>query len=149
LRKMLQSWRGAAFTAEELQGFDLKKLLGAGCQLQLIHKTNERGVFAVVENIMALPKGTPKPETGSVTFFDMDDAATYELFATLPRYIQEKIAQAENFPGTGLTLPEKNGNGNGHGNGAHHYGDPPPASYAEYTGGGSFEEIEDDGELPF
>ncbi|MCL1855095.1 MAG: hypothetical protein FWF86_05120 [Clostridia bacterium] len=140
LRKMLQSWRGAAFTAEELQGFDLKKLLGAGCQLQLIHKTNERGTFAVVENIMALPKGSPKPEAESVTFFDMDDAATYEVFASLPRYIQEKAAQAENFAGTGLALPEKNGNGNGNGNGGYQYGDPPPASFVE---------IESDDELPF
>ena len=35
LRQALQSWRGKAFTAEELQGFDLKKVLGVG--LSLIH----------------------------------------------------------------------------------------------------------------
>lgn len=34
LRQALQSWRGKAFTAEELQGFDLKKVLGVGCQLR-------------------------------------------------------------------------------------------------------------------
>lgn len=28
LRQALQSWRGKAFTAEELQGFDLRKVLG-------------------------------------------------------------------------------------------------------------------------
>jgi hypothetical protein len=147
LRKMLQSWRGSAFTAEELQGFDLKKLLGAACQLQLIHKTNERGTFAVVENIMQLPKGTPAPKADRAIIFDMDDEATYETFATLPRYIQEKIAQAENFAATNLTLPEKNGNGAG----AYSYGEAPPDQYpGDASGVGSFAETDsDDDDLPF
>jgi len=39
LRKDLESWRGKSFTATELEGFDLKNLLGVDCQLQVIHKT--------------------------------------------------------------------------------------------------------------
>ena len=30
LRKALQSWRGKSFTPQELKGFDLRKVLGAG-----------------------------------------------------------------------------------------------------------------------
>jgi len=140
LRKMLQSWRGKPFTAEELQGFELKKLLGASCQLQLIHKENERGTFAVVDSIMALPKGMPKPEAEKTAVFDMDEPETYEVFNTLPRYIQEKVSQAENFAATGLTLPEKNGNGYGNGGSSYSYGAPPPAN---------FEEISSEDDLPF
>ena len=143
LRKMLTSWRGKPFTQEELKDFDLTKLLGASCQLQLIHKESERGTYAVVDSIMALPKGMVKPIAEKTTFFDMDDPATYAEFTTLPRYIQEKIAQAENFNATGLTLPEKNGNGNGNGNGGtsySSYGAPPPEN---------FEEIGPDDDLPF
>jgi len=147
LHKMLKSWRGKAFTAEELQGFDLRKLLGAGCQLQVIHKSNDRGTFAVVENIMQLPKGAAKPEAESTGFFDMDDAETYAVFDTLPRYIQEKIAQAQNFAATGLVLPAKNGNGNG--NGASSYGEPPPEYYPSNLPEPSFEELCNDDDLPF
>jgi hypothetical protein len=143
LRKMLQSWRGKAFTAEELQGFDLKKLLGASCQLQLIHKLNERGTFAVVDSIMALPKGSPKPKAENTVFFDLDDPATYGVFASLARYIQEKIAQAENFAATGLKLPDRNSSDTSS------YGDPPPEHYAGYMPQGDFEEITGDDDLPF
>jgi len=148
LRKMLQSWRGKAFTAEELQGFDLKKLLGAGCQLQLIHKTNERGTFAVVENIMQLPKGTAKPAVENVAFFDLDDSATYETFESLPRYMMEKISTAENFAASGLVLPDRNSNGSG--GDVSSYGAPPPESYPGYVAApGDYVEIEDDDDLPF
>lgn len=142
LRKMLQSWRGKPFTAEELQGFDLKKLLGASCQLQLIQKTNEHGTYAVVENIMALPAGTPRPKAENTAFFDLDDPDTYGEFASLPRYIQEKIAEAENFGATGLKVPERAG--------AFSYGDPPPERYPGYANSsGDFEEIGADDDLPF
>lgn len=108
LYKALTSWRGKPFTAEELKQFDLSKLLGACCQLQLIHKTSERGnVYAVVENIMALPKGITKPAASKTVRFDLDDPETYGVFATLPRFTQEKIAQADEFDRTGLELPER------------------------------------------
>jgi hypothetical protein len=97
LRKLLESWRGKTFTAEELKGFDLKHLLGVGCQLQVLHKTSERGTYAIVSNLMPLPKGTAKPETGPTAYFDMDDPATYGVYETLSRYLQEKISKAENF----------------------------------------------------
>ena len=63
LRPFLQSWRGKAFTAAELEGFDVAKLLGAPCQLQVLHKTGNNGkTYANVTAIMPLPKGTVAPE---------------------------------------------------------------------------------------
>lgn len=62
LRKFLTSWRGKVFTPEELQGFDLEKVIGAPCILQIIHNTRPDGkVFANIDNIMPLPKGYNKP----------------------------------------------------------------------------------------
>jgi len=108
LYKALISWRGKAFTPEELQKFDLPNLLGACCLLQLIHKTSERGnAYAAVENIMALPKGTAKPEASRTVIFDLDDPATYGVFETLPRYTQETIEKADEFDKTGLVVPER------------------------------------------
>ena len=137
LRKMLQSWRGKPFTPEELQKFDLPNLLGACCLLQLIHKTSERGnAYAAVENIMALPKGTAKPEASRTVIFDLDDPATYGVFETLPRYTQETIEKADEFGKTGLVVPERPARSSA----------PRPAQ----PGCGDFEEIvTDDGDMVF
>lgn len=53
LRRDLECWRGRKFTDEELQGFDLEKLLGANCQLQVVHNLSDEGrVFANVQAIV-------------------------------------------------------------------------------------------------
>jgi len=140
LRKLLQSWRGQAFTAEELKGFELCNILGAWCQLQVIHKTSERGAYANVDNVMALPKGTKKPKVEKTTYFCLDDPATYGVYETLPRYLQEKIAKAENFAATGLVLPERK---NGSAGAA--VGEAPPVNYP----GDDFDEITGGDDLPF
>jgi hypothetical protein len=61
LRPLLESWRGKKFTEEELKGFDLERLLGANCQLQIIHRiTGEGGTFANVQAIVACGKRQTK-----------------------------------------------------------------------------------------
>ena len=61
LRKDLESWRSRRFTDEELKGFDLENLIGANCQLQIIHNTGEDGsVFANVGAIVPVPRSTAK-----------------------------------------------------------------------------------------
>jgi len=58
LRKDLESWRGRAFTADELSGFDLDNILGKPCMVNVI--TNDKGK-SVIAGIMPLPKGTDTP----------------------------------------------------------------------------------------
>lgn len=61
LRKDLESWRGRKFSDAELKGFDLEKLLGVNCQLQVVHDiTDEGSIFANVQAIVPAPKNTPK-----------------------------------------------------------------------------------------
>lgn len=61
LRKHLEAWRGKKFTAEELKGFDLEKLIGVNCQLQIIHHIADGGrTFANVQAIVPLGKGMTK-----------------------------------------------------------------------------------------
>ena len=102
LRKALQSWRGKAFTAQELKGFDLRKILGVGAVLQVMHKTGENGEYANIETIIPLV-GKKAPPVQPVVF-DLDDPSTYPVFQALPRYIQEGIAKSEGFEYTGLAV---------------------------------------------
>ena len=60
LRKELESWRGRRFTDEELQGFDLEKLIGANAQLNVQHTTKEDKTYANVVSIVPLGKGMVK-----------------------------------------------------------------------------------------
>ena len=57
MRKDLESWRGRAFSEEELKGFDIEKLVGANCFLNLVRNENDK---TVVSAITQLPKGTTK-----------------------------------------------------------------------------------------
>jgi hypothetical protein len=61
LRKDLECWRGRKFTADELKGFDLEKLIGANCQLQVIHNITDEGkVYANVQAIVPHNSKVPK-----------------------------------------------------------------------------------------
>lgn len=61
LRKDLESWRGRSFTEEELDGFDLEKLLSVGCFLNIIHEAKDKKTYANIAAIMKLPKGAVGP----------------------------------------------------------------------------------------
>jgi len=53
LRKHLTSWRGRSFTEEEKKAFDIEKLIGVNCQIQVVHNGN----YANIQAIVPLGKG--------------------------------------------------------------------------------------------
>lgn len=60
LRLTLEMWRGRKFTAEELRGFDVEKLVGVPCQLQVVHNPSDNGtVYANVQAVIKASKHTP------------------------------------------------------------------------------------------
>lgn len=61
LRKDLESWRGKAFTPQELGGFDVENLLHAPCMLNVIHETKDGKTYSNIASIMRLPKGMLPP----------------------------------------------------------------------------------------
>ena len=74
LRKDLQSWRGKSFTDKELEGFNLEKLLGVNCTLQVLHNKKDDKQYANVISIVPLMKHMEKrkPEN-SIKFFSFSD----------------------------------------------------------------------------
>lgn len=91
LRADLESWRGKTFSEPELEGFNLDKLLGTNCMLNIIHKTNDKGTFANVAGVMPLMKDMKKrkPENPLVSF-SFDDAEI-EIPKGTPQWIEDKI----------------------------------------------------------
>lgn len=60
LRKDLTSWRGKAFTKEEREGFDVENVIGANCQLNIVHNESGGNTYANVEAVTPLGKGMQK-----------------------------------------------------------------------------------------
>lgn len=76
LYKDLKSWRGRAFTPEELRGFDVEKLLHVPCTLMLVHEEREGTVYANISAIGRAEKGNElKPSGKYVRVKDRDQGA--------------------------------------------------------------------------
>lgn len=60
LRKDLESWRGRAFTDDELRAFDLEKLIGVNALINVMQVARETGkTYANVTAVMPTKKGMP------------------------------------------------------------------------------------------
>lgn len=91
LRKILQSWRGRAFTPEELKKFDVTTILGAPCLITVTHAPKEggSGVYANIGAVAKLPAGVPVPSLeGEKLLYDADNLGTFEK---LRPWLQELI----------------------------------------------------------
>jgi hypothetical protein len=80
LRKILQSWRGKAFTPEELKKFDVTTILGKPCLITVTHEPKDGGgVYANVGAVAKLPNGVPAPTLeGETLLYDADNLGTFE-----------------------------------------------------------------------
>lgn len=102
LRKHLESWRGRAFTAEELAGFDPINLLGKSCLLNLVTVQGKKGEKVVISAISPLPKGMPAPKTPFhdrlIYSLDNPDPETWEK---LSEGIKRWIGRSEEHKNSG------------------------------------------------
>lgn len=99
LRKMLESWRGKAFTDQEAANFDITKLVGAPCMLNIVHKASADGTktYANITGITPIPKGLQCPEQINPTRVLAYDAWNQELFMTLPEWLADKISSTPEY----------------------------------------------------
>lgn len=97
LRKDLTAWRGKQFSEEELDGFDVAKLLGVACQITVSHETGaDKKIYANIIAVMGLPRGMPKPVgERPPLLYGPDSTGSYDL---LPQWLREKIDSAMDEP---------------------------------------------------
>jgi hypothetical protein len=103
LRKLLQSWRGKAFTPAELEGFDLKNIVGVPCNIQIIHKNgkgaNASKTYANIGSVIPLMKGQEGPKIeGDPVIFDIDTTGPGGAIPdTIPEWIQKRIMDSREY----------------------------------------------------
>lgn len=92
LREFLEAWRGKPFTDKELAGFDLFTILGAPCQVNIIHNESNGKTYANVTGVMPLPKGMDKPKVeGKTVKYSPETPDQYE---EVPEWLRKKIESA-------------------------------------------------------
>lgn len=97
LRAVLESWRGRPFTEEERKGFDIAKLAGAPCLVNVAHETGHDGkTRAKVSAVTPLLKGMERP-TPSTTPFIYDDEHL-DLYDSLPEWLRKKLDEQVREP---------------------------------------------------
>jgi hypothetical protein len=96
LRKDLQSWRGRAFTDQELEGFDLLNVLEKNCMLQIINTTKDGKTYSNISSILPLYKGmTPIPPYTKAQYYSI--AEGFDIPDTIPQWIKDVIMKSEEF----------------------------------------------------
>lgn len=101
LRKDLKSWRGRDFTETEAKSFDITKLMGVPCMLNIIHQPSKDGsrVYANISGVTPMPKGVKCPPQFNDTFELSYDEFDQEVFETLPDFIKDKMKGSLEYAG--------------------------------------------------
>lgn len=99
LRGFLKNWRGKDFTDEEARAFDIEKLLGAPCMLNITHKTKKdgSGVYAEIGSISTMPKGFPCPDQISPSFVFTYEVFDQCVFDSLPEFMRNKMVNSDEY----------------------------------------------------
>jgi hypothetical protein len=96
LRKDLAAWRGRDFTEEEAKAFDVSKLLGAYCMVNVTTSENNGKTYSNVAGLTPLPGALKNAKPAGVhanQVFDLDNP-DMKLFNTFHEKLQEAIKRS-------------------------------------------------------
>lgn len=98
LRQMVETWRGRKFSETELAGFDVAKLCGQCCQLQIMHEVGKEGrIFANVANVLPPPRGTAIRAITPTTVFSVANLTKPELPIGLPDWVSKLVMESREW----------------------------------------------------
>ena len=98
LRKMLIKWRGKDFTPKEMEGFDLKVLLGKSCIITIEHELSEytNKMRDILLTIKQWPKNEkPLEPENELQYFSFQESM--EIPANLPEWMRKAITDSYEY----------------------------------------------------
>jgi hypothetical protein len=93
LRKFIESWFGKKFPHDAAASdFDLQKLLGRRCLINITHTERGTKVYADVNNATPIPKGmvADQVQHNPSLYYSLETPSEM-TFKSLPKFLQEKI----------------------------------------------------------
>ena len=101
LRGDLESWRGKAFSEQELNGFNPKVLIGIPCMLSVIHKDKNGKTRADISAVSKLPKQMTCPDAvHDPVYFSLDEYSD-AAFEKVPKGFQNMIRNCQEWGSLG------------------------------------------------
>jgi hypothetical protein len=96
LRKDLSAWRGRDFTEEEAKAFDISKLIGAYCMVNVTTSENNGKTYSNVAGLTPLPAAlkNSKPEPAHANLIFNLDEPDMKVFNTFHEKLQEAIKKS-------------------------------------------------------
>ncbi|QKS31325.1 MAG: hypothetical protein HT579_21785 [Candidatus Accumulibacter similis] len=92
LRQFLVAWRGRQFTDDELQAFDLRRLAGAPCLLNLVAVERNGKEYRNVVAVSPLPRGMVAPGlVADPIVFEIEDERAESILEQLSEGLQATI----------------------------------------------------------
>jgi hypothetical protein len=96
LRRDLAAWRGKDFTDDEAKGFDVSKLVGAYCMINVVISDTNGKIYSNIGGLTPLPgalrNAKPDPVHDNVLF--NLDAPNMTIFATFHEKLQDAIKKS-------------------------------------------------------
>lgn len=103
LRKDLAAWRGRDFTEEEAKAFDVSKLVGAYCMVNVTTSETNGKTYSNVGGLTPLPGALKNAKPAPVhdhVIFDLD-APDMKVFSSFHEKLQEAIKKSPEWARTG------------------------------------------------
>lgn len=100
LRKDLEAWRGKSFEEDEIEKFDISKLIGKGCLITIMQEKSQDGerTFSKVKGVVKPPKGTQIPAlTNEGIVFQITSPLDLKTFEKLTDYWKNKIRESDEY----------------------------------------------------
>lgn len=91
LRQDLERWRSRAFTAEDLKGFQLSKILGKPCQISIVHEERDGKLRGYIDGVFAAPKGMPVPAPVNPLVEYSLEQGKDKVYLALPDWIKKMV----------------------------------------------------------
>lgn len=114
LRKDLAAWRGRDFTDEEVRGFDVSKLIGAYCMVNVTTSESNGKTYSNVAGLTPLPAALKNAKPAAVhenVLFNLDEP-DLKVFDSFHEKLQEAIKKSPEWAqkyGGGFTAPNGGG----------------------------------------
>ena len=108
LRKDLASWRGRDFTEEEAKAFDVTKLLGAYCMVNVTTSENNGKTYTNVAGLTPLPSALKNSKPNAVhenVIFNLDEP-DWTLFESFHDKLKEAIKRSPEYAKASGTMSE-------------------------------------------